>query len=48
MGYAGGHVEISSDVFIGGGAAVHQFVRIGQGTMIGGLAKISLDVPLNF
>ncbi len=41
----GGHVSLGSESFIGGGAAVHQFVRIGKGSMIGGLAEISLDVP---
>lgn len=41
----GGHVHIGSDSFLGGGAAVHQFIRIGQGAMVGGLAEISLDVP---
>ena len=29
-------------VFVGGGAAVHQFVRIGTGVMVGGLAEISV------
>ena len=41
----GGHVLVGSDSFIGGGAAIHQFVRIGQGSMVGGLAEISLDIP---
>ena len=41
----GGHVLVGADSFIGGGAAVHQFVRVGQGSMIGGLAEISLDIP---
>jgi UDP-N-acetylglucosamine acyltransferase len=41
----GGHVEVGRDSFLGGGAAVHQFVRIGDGCMIGGLAEISLDIP---
>lgn len=40
----GGHVQIGKDVFVGGGAAIHQFVRVGDGAMIGGLAEISLDV----
>ena len=43
----GGHVEIGKDVFVGGGAGVHQFVRIGPGAMIGGLAEISKDVGPN-
>jgi len=41
----GGHVTIGCETFIGGGAAVHQFIRIGNGAMIGGLAEISLDIP---
>ena len=32
---------------MGGGAGVHQFVRIGPGAMIGGLAEISKDVGPN-
>ena len=36
----GGHVEVGSDVFVGGGAGVHQFVRLGNGCMIGGSAEI--------
>jgi len=40
----GGHVEIGEDVFVGGGTAIHQFVRIGCGAMIGGLSEISQDV----
>lgn len=41
----GGHVTVECDSFLGGGAAVHQFVRVGKGAMVGGLAEISLDVP---
>ena len=41
----GGHIHIGKDSFLGGAAAVHQFVRIGQGSMIGGLSEISVDVP---
>ncbi len=32
----GGHVSVGDFVFFGGQAAVHQFVRIGEGAMIGG------------
>lgn len=39
-----GHVSIGDFVFLGGGAGVHQFVRIGEGAMIGGNASISYDV----
>jgi len=40
----GGHVEIDDHVVIGGGAAVHQFVRIGKHAMIGGLSGVENDV----
>lgn len=39
-----GHVIIEDDVIIGGNAAVHQFVRIGRGAMLSGLAGTALDV----
>jgi UDP-N-acetylglucosamine acyltransferase len=40
-----GHVAIGNRAFLGGGAVVHQFCRIGESVMIGGGARISLDVP---
>jgi UDP-N-acetylglucosamine acyltransferase len=40
-----GHVEVADRAFLGGGAVVHQFCRIGESVMIGGGARISLDVP---
>jgi UDP-N-acetylglucosamine acyltransferase len=40
-----GHVSIGSFTFIGGGAGIHQFVRIGEGVMIAGNASITVDVP---
>jgi UDP-N-acetylglucosamine acyltransferase len=40
-----GHVQVADKTFIGGGAAIHQFVRIGAGAMIGGLARITRDCP---
>lgn len=39
-----GHVTVGERTFIGGGAAVHQFCRIGEGAMVAGLARITLDV----
>ena len=39
-----GHVEVGSFTFIGGGAGIHQFVRIGEGAMVAGLARITKDV----
>jgi len=41
----GGHVTVGSFTFVGGGAGVHQFVRIGEGVMVGGVARIAQDVP---
>jgi UDP-N-acetylglucosamine acyltransferase len=45
----GGHVTVGSGVFIGGNAAVHQFCRIGEGAMVGGVSGITRDViPFGF
>jgi len=45
----GGHVVVGDNVFFGGQAAVHQFVRIGEGAMIGGLTGVGEDVvPFGF
>ena len=35
---------VENYAFIGGGAAIHQFIRIGEGAMVGGLSEISRDV----
>jgi UDP-N-acetylglucosamine acyltransferase len=40
----GGHVVVGDHVFFGGQAAVHQFVRIGEGAMIAGLSGIRADI----
>ncbi|MHC4515131.1 MAG: acyl-ACP--UDP-N-acetylglucosamine O-acyltransferase [Planctomycetota bacterium] len=40
-----GHVLVGEHATLGGGAGVHQFVRIGPGAMVGGNASISYDVP---
>ena len=40
-----GHVEVGDNAFISGNVAIHQFTRIGEGAMVGGLARISLNVP---
>jgi UDP-N-acetylglucosamine acyltransferase len=40
----GGHVEIGADAVIGGAVALHQFVRIGRGAMIGGMSGVIADV----
>lgn len=40
-----GHVRIDDRVTMGGGAVVHQFVRIGELAMVGGNARVPMDVP---
>ena len=40
----GGHVSVGDNVVFGGGAAVRQFVRIGEGAMIVGLSGVRADV----
>lgn len=39
-----GHVVVEDDVIIGGLSAVHQFVRIGRSSMIGGMSGVEHDV----
>ena len=39
-----GHVDVGSFTFIGGGAGIHQFCRIGESVMISGLSRISRDL----
>ena len=41
----GGHVEVGDRAIISGNAGVHQFVRIGELALVGGLAKVTQDVP---
>jgi len=41
----GGHVQVEDRAYVGGASAVHQFCRIGRLAMIGGLARITQDVP---
>ena len=40
----GGHSEVGDRGFLGGLSAVHQFGRVGQGAIIGGLAAVTRDV----
>lgn len=40
-----GHVTVGAHTFVGGGAGLHQFCRIGESSMIAGLARIAQDVP---
>ena len=40
----GGHVEIEDNAIIGGSCAIHQFSRIGELSMIGGMTGVLSDV----
>lgn len=40
----GGHVTIGDWAVIGGAAALHQFVRIGRGAIVGGVSGVEADV----
>ena len=40
-----GHVYIEDGASIGGGAGIHHFATIGSCSFVGGLARISRDVP---
>jgi UDP-N-acetylglucosamine acyltransferase len=41
----GGHVEVEDWAMLSGSVMVHQFVRIGAHSMIGGNYRVSQDVP---
>jgi UDP-N-acetylglucosamine acyltransferase len=41
----GGHVIVQDRAYVSGGVAVHQFCRIGRLAMVGGLARVTRDVP---
>jgi UDP-N-acetylglucosamine acyltransferase len=41
----GGHVHVESYARIGGGVGIHQFVHIGTLSMLGGMSRITRDVP---
>lgn len=40
-----GHVEVEDQAVLGGMCGIHQFVRIGRLAMVGGMAKVTQDVP---
>lgn len=40
-----GHVIIEEKVAIGGHTGVHQFIRIGKLAMVGGMSRLTKDVP---
>ncbi len=41
----GGHIVVGDHAILGGIVAVHQFVRIGAYSIIGGQSAVSLDIP---
>jgi UDP-N-acetylglucosamine acyltransferase len=45
-GTLAGHVTIEDGAVIGGLAAVHQFVRVGALSIIGGCSKVVQDIPV--
>ena len=40
-----GCVTLGARVFVSGNVTIHQFVRVGELAMIGGLSRVSKDVP---
>ncbi|HSG04995.1 MAG TPA: acyl-ACP--UDP-N-acetylglucosamine O-acyltransferase [Nitrospiria bacterium] len=40
-----GHITVQDHALVGGLSAVHQFVRIGRFSMVGGGSAVSLEVP---
>ncbi|MBN2096970.1 MAG: acyl-ACP--UDP-N-acetylglucosamine O-acyltransferase [Candidatus Omnitrophica bacterium] len=45
VGTLAGHIEIEDRAILGGLAAVHQFVRIGTLSIVGGCSKVNQDIP---
>lgn len=41
----GGHVQVEDNANLSGNVAVHQYVRIGRLAMVGGVTKVTKDVP---
>ena len=45
----GGHAVLGDRVVLGGGAAIHQFVRIGESAMVSGVSGVAADIiPFGF
>ncbi len=40
-----GHIEVGEGCFLSGGTVFHQFIRLGEGVMASGNARIGLDAP---
>lgn len=45
VGTLAGHVTLEDHVVIGGLTAVHQFVRLGKYSIVGGCSKVVQDIP---
>ncbi|MFH2138440.1 MAG: acyl-ACP--UDP-N-acetylglucosamine O-acyltransferase [Candidatus Omnitrophota bacterium] len=45
VGTFAGHVTVEDKVVVGGMTAVHQFVRLGKISIIGGCSKVVQDIP---
>ena len=43
--HLGGHIEIGTRAILGGIVAVHQFVRVGEYALVGGVSGVAKDVP---
>ncbi|MGD9818808.1 MAG: acyl-ACP--UDP-N-acetylglucosamine O-acyltransferase [Desulfomonilaceae bacterium] len=43
--HLGGHIEIGDRAILGGIVAVHQFVRVGEYALVGGVSGVAKDVP---
>lgn len=44
-GTLGGHVTLEDNAVVGGLSAVHQFVRLGRLSIVGGCSKVVQDIP---
>ncbi|MBU0678960.1 MAG: acyl-ACP--UDP-N-acetylglucosamine O-acyltransferase [Verrucomicrobia bacterium] len=44
-GTLGGHVVVEDRVILGGLSGVHQFVRLGRMSIVGGCSKVTQDLP---
>ena len=44
----GGHVQVGDGAFLSGNAGVHQFVRVGELVMVGGMQPLLMDAPPYF
>jgi UDP-N-acetylglucosamine acyltransferase len=43
--HLGGHIELGTKAILGGVVAVHQFVRVGEYALVGGVSGVSKDIP---